>query len=107
MEATNVTLRIDKGVKEQADDLFASLGLSFTTAVNLFIRKALRTRGIPFDVDLTASRSDRAALGDRFDQLLASDESQRRIREIGPNSPYDFGLSLTPEEIDRALTTIQ
>jgi antitoxin component of RelBE/YafQ-DinJ toxin-antitoxin module len=32
MEATNVTLRIDKGLKEQADELFGELGLTFTAA---------------------------------------------------------------------------
>jgi addiction module RelB/DinJ family antitoxin len=41
---------MEKGLKEDADRLFNSLGLSFSTAVNLFVRKALRTQSIPFTV---------------------------------------------------------
>lgn len=50
MPATHIRIRVDNEVKTQAQDLFASLGLDMTTAINIFLRQALRQRGIPFAV---------------------------------------------------------
>ena len=106
MEATNVTLRMDKGLKEQADELFGELGLTFTAAVNLFIRKSLRTRGIPFDVDMSPARTDRAALGSAFEQLLASQEAQAKLAAIEPGNPSGYGMRLSAEEIEAAAKAV-
>ena len=38
MATTNLNIRIDKDVKEQADRIFSELGLNMTTAINMFLR---------------------------------------------------------------------
>lgn len=48
MENVNVTIRMDKNVKEQADKLFNELGFSLSTAFNIFVRQAIREQSIPF-----------------------------------------------------------
>ena len=45
---TNLNVRTDKDVKEQADRIFAELGLNMTTAINIFLRTTIRENGIPF-----------------------------------------------------------
>ncbi len=45
-----VTIRIDKDLKEKADVLFSRLGLNMTTALNVFLRKAVNESAIPFAV---------------------------------------------------------
>ena len=107
MEATNVTLRMDRGLKEQADNLFAELGLTFTAAVNLFIRKSLRTGGIPFDVDMSPARTDRAAMSVAFEQLLASQEAQAKLGRIVPGNPGGDGMSLSADEIAAAANAVR
>lgn len=102
METTNVTLRMEKGLKESADQLFNALGLSFSSAVNLFVRKALRTQSIPFEVSMstmTPADKERMKL---FEEVIASPEALRKLSEIGEgaNSSYD---SLTSVEETRAL----
>ena len=44
--------RIDKATKDQAEDLFESLGLGLeiTTAIRLFLKQAINQRCIPFDI---------------------------------------------------------
>ena len=42
--------RIDKATKDEAEDLFASLGLDITTAIRLFLKQAINQRRIPFDI---------------------------------------------------------
>ena len=46
--STNIT--IDAEVKKQAQELFADLGLDLSTAINIFLKKALAEQGIPFEV---------------------------------------------------------
>lgn len=47
---TNMNIRMDKEIKEQAQMIFSELGMDMTTAVNVFLRQAIRYRGFPFDV---------------------------------------------------------
>lgn len=46
----NVTLRLDREVKENAEILFKELGMNLTTAFNVFVRQALRQGKIPFEI---------------------------------------------------------
>ena len=48
----NVTIRMDADIKEQADALFAALGMNLSTAFNIFVRQSLREGGLPFQVRL-------------------------------------------------------
>ena len=50
MANVNVTIRMDDKLKRQADELFGELGLSLTTAINIFVKQALREGRIPFDI---------------------------------------------------------
>lgn len=47
---TNISIRMDTELKEQADALFNELGMSLSTAFNIFVRQSLREGGIPFEV---------------------------------------------------------
>ena len=46
--STNIT--IDAEVKKQAQELFADLGMELSTAVNIYLKKAVAEQGIPFEV---------------------------------------------------------
>ena len=48
----NVSFRIDRELKEQADNLFADLGMNMTTAFNVFLRQAVREGRIPFEITM-------------------------------------------------------
>ena len=50
MANINVTIRIDEDLKEEADQLFDNLGMSFTTAINVFVKQSLREGRIPFEI---------------------------------------------------------
>jgi DNA-damage-inducible protein J len=45
-----IQLRINDGVKAEADSLFSSLGLDTSTAIRMFLSAAIENDGIPFDV---------------------------------------------------------
>lgn len=61
MATTNLNIRIDKAVKDQAEVIFDELGLNMTTAVNMFLRTAIREHGIPFELKLDVPNEVTAA----------------------------------------------
>ena len=54
MPTASLNIRIDSNVKKQAQELFSALGMDMTTAINVFLRKAIRVQGMPFAVSLDA-----------------------------------------------------
>ena len=63
---TNVTIRMDEGLKKRSEALFEEMGLSMTTAITLFIKTAVRENHIPFEI--------------RVDPFF-SESNQRRLSE--------------------------
>ncbi len=49
---TSMTIRMNSEVKQRAQEIFDSLGMDMTTAINVFLRQAIHYRGMPFDVRL-------------------------------------------------------
>lgn len=52
MATTNLNIRTEKDIKEQAELIFSELGLNMTTAINMFLRTTIREKGIPFALKL-------------------------------------------------------
>ena len=52
MATTNLNIIIDKDVKDKSDAIFSELGLTMTSAINIFLRTAIREHGIPFSLKL-------------------------------------------------------
>lgn len=77
MSATNLNIRTDKDVKEQAEQLFAELGLNMTTAINLFLRTAIRKHGIPFDLYLDVPNETTVAAIEEGKRLLNDPSSPK------------------------------
>lgn len=46
--AINMSFRVDKNLKEQADDLFKKLGMNTSVALNMFLTQCVREKSIPF-----------------------------------------------------------
>ena len=64
MSTSNMNIRMDSEIKEQAQKIFAEFGLDMTTAINIFLRQAIRERGMPFDLHLKPAESLAQALED-------------------------------------------
>jgi DNA-damage-inducible protein J len=52
---------MDKGLKEQAESLFAELGMNMTTAMNVFVRQSVRQGRIPFEITLARPNAETLA----------------------------------------------
>ena len=49
-DTINVTIRLDRDVKERAERMFNDFGMNLSTAFNIFARQALRQGKIPFEI---------------------------------------------------------
>ena len=77
MATTNLNIRIDKTIKDQAEEIFNELGLNMTTAVNMFLRTAIRERGIPFELKLEVPNDTTAAAIEEGRKLLNDPSAPR------------------------------
>lgn len=77
MNSSNLNIRTNKDVKEQAEQLFAELGLNMTTAINLFLRTAIRKRCIPFDLVLDVPNETTISAIEEGKRLLKNPDSPK------------------------------
>lgn len=50
MKSAVVQVRVDDAIKNDADELFQSLGMDTATAVRMFLVQALQAGGLPFPI---------------------------------------------------------
>lgn len=81
MATTNLNIRTDKAVKDQAEAIFTELGLNMTTAINMFLRTTIREHGIPFELKLDIPNETTAAAIEEGRRLV-TDPSARRYSSI-------------------------
>ena len=76
-KTTNLTIRMDKGLKEQAEQLFSELGMNMTTAFTVFVRQAVRQGKIPFEISLSVPNADTIAAMKEADRISLDPNAKR------------------------------
>lgn len=71
--ARTMSLDIDDKTMDEFDSLCEKIGLNVETAIGIFVRKALRTNGIPFDVTADGYNE--------LDDPFYSPENMARLKE--------------------------
>ncbi len=77
----NVSFRIDKNLKVQADDLFSNLGMNMTTAFNIFLRQSVREGRIPFEIRMNMPNAETIAAM-REAEKIARDPSVKGFSSV-------------------------
>lgn len=52
------TIRIEPEVKREASAILDELGLSMSTAINLFLRAVVREQGMPFEMKVMLKKAE-------------------------------------------------
>jgi len=55
-KSTNLYVRVEPDVKENAETILAQLGIPMSNAVGMFLKQVILKRGMPFDLTLPALR---------------------------------------------------
>ena len=76
MATKSVTIRMDEGLKREAEELFNEMGINMTTAFTMFAKTAVRQRKIPFEIT-----------GDPFYNPANMERLKKTIDNIGKTQP--------------------
>jgi len=57
-DTVNLSIRMERNLKEQAETLFSELGMNMTTALNIFVRQSVRQGKIPFEISLNRPNAE-------------------------------------------------
>ena len=82
-DTINVTIRLDREVKEQAEQMFNDFGMNLSTAFNIFVRQSLRQGKIPFEIyDPFYSEKNQARLAHSFKEAEAGKLTVHELIEV-------------------------
>lgn len=71
MQTVKININTDPQTKQEAEQLFAELGLNMTSAINMFLKRAVRVRGIPFEVTTNIPNAETQAAIKEADEIAA------------------------------------
>ena len=58
---SSLNVKIDRDVKKQADSVANAMGMTLSTAINIFVRQMVNERAIPFRIQLDDGKAQRNA----------------------------------------------
>lgn len=81
-KTANVTSRMSGEIKEQAEAIFAKLGIPHSVAIEMFYRQVIAHNGIPFSLTLPSLPLTRAEMsGKDFDKMMGKGLEQAKRDE--------------------------
>jgi DNA-damage-inducible protein J len=90
MAQSDITISLDNQIKSKFERLCEQLGMSVNTAINVFMKAAVRTGGIPFPLEVNTDDAVKR-------RAIAAFQLQRRIAESNPDP------EMTLEEINEEI----
>ena len=84
MAKTLNNFRIDENIKKQMEQICEELGITMSTAFNIFAKKVIREKRIPFDVSIDPfySETNRKAINDSIKQLEEGKVVTKTMKEL-------------------------
>ncbi len=78
MAKVSTNISIDAETKAQAQELFADFGMDLSTAINIFLRQAIRENAIPFTITRDVPNDETIAAMDEYYEMKAHPEKYKR-----------------------------
>ena len=86
MATINYSLRVDETDKQRAEQVFKSLGMTFSTGINIYLKAVGRQRRIPFDLAV--------------DDPVRSTSMAETIDSLRADAAQNDASELTMDEVD-------
>ena len=86
MATINYTLRIDESDKQKAEQIFKTLGMSFATGINIYLKTVGRQQKIPFNLAVNEPSTKSMSLKEAFralqEESIANGTDNMTMEEI-------------------------
>jgi len=76
---TRISIRMDEGLRKEADAILEELGLNMSAAVNIFIRQLVRQGGLPFVPTLATTQTAETKRREHLSSLLSFASENKHI----------------------------
>jgi DNA-damage-inducible protein J len=60
MNAVSLNIKVDRDLKRQADAIFSQIGLTTSAGINVYLKKVVASRSIPFELKAEMDDEDDA-----------------------------------------------
>lgn len=77
-----INIKVPRSVKEEATTLFSNLGLNMSTAINMFLKKAIYERGLPFEVKEPTPNKETLIALQELDYMEKHPEEYRSFHSV-------------------------
>lgn len=78
MSTTNINVRVDSALKQEAEALFNDLGLNMSSAITMFLRCAINHDGIPFEIKRPPYNAQTKAALDEYEEMRKNPDKYKR-----------------------------
>ena len=82
MATTNINVRVDSALKQEAEALFNDLGLNMSSAINMFLRSAVNYDGIPFELKRQTPNAETKAALDEYEEMKKHPDRYKRYESF-------------------------
>jgi len=82
MKTATYNIRVAPEVKTEAEEVFAALGLDLGEAIDIFLRRSIRERGLPFEAREKIPNAEFQAAIDESDAMASGEASLPPIRTV-------------------------
>ena len=82
MATTNINVRVDSELKQEAEELFNDLGLNMSSAINMFLRSAIMHDGIPFEIKRQIPNAETRAALNEYEEMRKNPGQYKRYESF-------------------------
>lgn len=82
MATTNINVRVDSALKQEAEVLFGDLGLNMSSAINMFLRSAVNYGGIPFELRRSMPNEKTKAALNEYEEMKKNPGKYKRYESF-------------------------
>lgn len=82
MSTTNINVRVDSALKQEAEALFNDLGLNMSSAINMFLRSAIIHNGIPFEIKRQTPNAVTNAALSEYEEMRKNPDKYKRYKSF-------------------------
>lgn len=78
MALAKINVNTDAETKEQVQKLLHEMGLDMTTAINIYLKRIILEKGIPFEISVKAPNAETLAAFAETQEMLTNPEKYKR-----------------------------
>ena len=82
IQTTTINVRVNEAIKRDVEELFESMGMNISTAVNMFFRQCLMEEALPFQPGMRVNPTLKHALREAREQTRYNGVSEMSLDDV-------------------------